>query len=71
MLPHMHFMLYAAGTLQGRQPGAVRLRLKVEDPPGRRHMVFLGGSVLADIMKVRGGSGRCPAVTVMLQHRPH
>jgi actin-related protein len=37
---------------KGRQPGAVKLRLKVEDPPGRRHMVFLGGSVLADIMKV-------------------
>ena len=29
-----------------------KLRLKVEDPPNRKHMVFLGGAVLADLMKV-------------------
>lgn len=28
-----------------------RLKLRIEDPPRRKHMVFLGGSVLADIMK--------------------
>lgn len=28
-----------------------KLKLRIEDPPRRKHMVFLGGSVLADIMK--------------------
>lgn len=28
-------------------------KLRVEDPPRRKHMVFLGGAVLADIMKSR------------------
>ena len=28
-----------------------KFRVKVEDPPRRRHMVFLGGAVLANIMK--------------------
>lgn len=28
-----------------------KFQLKVEDPPRRKHMVFLGGAVLADIMK--------------------
>lgn len=28
-------------------------RLRIEDPPRRKHMVFLGAAVLADIMKVR------------------
>jgi actin-related protein len=27
-----------------------RLKLRIEDPPRRKHMVFLGGAVLADIM---------------------
>jgi actin-related protein len=31
-------------------------QLRIEDPPRRKHMVFLGGSVLADIMK---GRQRC------------
>ena len=26
-------------------------KLRIEDPPRRKHMVFLGGAVLADIMK--------------------
>ena len=30
---------------------AAKLKLRIEDPPRRKHMVFLGGSVLADIMK--------------------
>ena len=30
-----------------------KFKIKIEDPPRRKHMVFLGGSVLADIMKVR------------------
>jgi actin-related protein 2 len=27
------------------------MKIRVEDPPRRKHMVFLGGAVLADIMK--------------------
>ncbi len=30
-----------------------KLKIKIEDPPRRKHMVFLGGAVLADIMKNR------------------
>jgi len=26
-------------------------KIRIEDPPRRKHMVFLGGAVLADIMK--------------------
>ncbi|KAJ3020327.1 UNVERIFIED_CONTAM: Arp2/3 complex subunit, actin nucleation center [Siphonaria sp. JEL0065] len=29
------------------------LKLRVEDPPSRKHMVFLGGAMLADVMKDR------------------
>ena len=28
-------------------------KIRIEDPPRRKHMVFLGGAVLADIMKSR------------------
>ena len=28
-----------------------KFKIRIEDPPRRKHMVFLGGSVLADIMK--------------------
>lgn len=28
-----------------------KFQLRIEDPPRRKHMVFLGGAVLADIMK--------------------
>lgn len=30
-----------------------KFKIRIEDPPRRKHMVFLGGSVLADIMKDR------------------
>lgn len=30
-----------------------KLKLHIEDPPRRKHMVFLGASVLGDIMKSR------------------
>jgi hypothetical protein len=30
-----------------------KFKLSVEDPPRRKHMVFLGASVLGDIMKDR------------------
>jgi actin-related protein 2 len=28
-----------------------KYKIRIEDPPRRKHMVFLGGAVLADIMK--------------------
>jgi len=30
-----------------------KFKIKIEDPPRRKHLVFLGGSVLADLMKDR------------------
>jgi actin-related protein 2 len=30
-----------------------KFKIKIEDSPRRKHMVFLGGAVLADIMKNR------------------
>jgi actin-related protein 2 len=38
-------------VLKGNKEGLKKFKLRVEDPPRRRHMVFLGGAVLADIMK--------------------
>ena len=34
-------------------PPPQKFKIKIEDPPRRKHMVFLGGAVLADIMKGR------------------
>ncbi len=31
----------------------VFVRLRIEDPPRRKDMVFIGGAVLADVMKDR------------------
>lgn len=36
--------------------GIRKLKLHIADPPNRKHMVFLGGAVLADIMKVGVGT---------------
>ena len=43
--------LYLADVAKGDEAQAAKLKLRIEDPPRRKHMVFLGGSVLADIMK--------------------
>lgn len=43
--------LYLKNVAKGDKAQAARLKLRIEDPPRRKHMVFLGGSVLADIMK--------------------
>jgi len=43
--------LYLRDVLKGNEDGLKRLKLRVEDPPRRKHMVFLGAAVLADIMK--------------------
>jgi len=45
--------LYLERVLKGDEAGLAKFRLGIEDPPRRKHMVFLGGSVLADIMKDR------------------
>ena len=43
--------LYLEKVLDGDKTGMRKLKLKIEDPPRRKHMVFLGGAVLADIMR--------------------
>jgi len=42
---------YLARVLKGDEKRMAKFKLRIEDPPRRKHMVFLGGSVLADIMK--------------------
>ena len=44
---------YLADILKGDKSRLNRLKLRIEDPPRRRNMVFLGASVLGDIMKDR------------------
>lgn len=44
--------LYLERVLKGDKKKLEKFKLRIEDPPRRKHMVFLGGSVLADIMKV-------------------
>jgi len=45
--------LYLKNILKGDKKALSKFKLRIEDPPRRKHMVFLGGSVLADIMKDR------------------
>eukprot|EP00455_Lapot_gusevi_P001312 TRINITY_DN1053_c0_g1_i2.p1 TRINITY_DN1053_c0_g1~~TRINITY_DN1053_c0_g1_i2.p1 ORF type:complete len:387 (+),score=167.64 TRINITY_DN1053_c0_g1_i2:91-1251(+) len=45
--------LYLKNVLNGDEARLSKFKLKIEDPPRRKHMVYLGGSVLADIMKDR------------------
>jgi actin-related protein 2 len=45
--------LYLTRLLGGDPTRLNKFKLKIEDPPRRKHMVFLGGAVLADIMKGR------------------
>jgi actin-related protein 2 len=44
---------YLKDVLKGNVDRMKKFKIKIEDPPRRKHMVFLGGSVLADIMKDR------------------
>ncbi|XP_062182089.1 actin-related protein 2-like [Phragmites australis] len=39
-------------VLKGNKDGLTKLRLRIEDPPRIKHMVYLGGTVLTGIMKV-------------------
>eukprot|EP01134_Creolimax_fragrantissima_P000334 CFRG0334T1 len=43
--------LYLEGVLKGDTSRLKNFKVRIEDPPRRKHMVFLGGAVLADIMK--------------------
>ncbi|KAJ2630388.1 Arp2/3 complex subunit, actin nucleation center [Coemansia sp. RSA 1290] len=43
--------LYLQNVLNGDASRLDRFKLQIDDPPNRRHMVFLGGAVLADVMK--------------------
>jgi len=45
--------MYLQRVLKGDEKRLSKFKLRIEDPPRRKHMVFLGGSVLADIMKDR------------------
>lgn len=45
--------LYLERVLKGDTSKLSRFKCRIEDPPRRKHMVFLGGAVLADIMKDR------------------
>jgi actin-related protein 2 len=43
--------LYLDDVCQGDKKRLAKFKLKIEDPPRRKHMVFLGGSFLADAMR--------------------
>jgi len=45
--------LYLERVLKGDASKLSKFKIRIEDPPRRKHMVFLGGAVLADIMKVK------------------
>lgn len=45
--------LYLNKTLKGDTSRLSKFKIRIEDPPRRKHMVFLGGAVLADIIKDR------------------
>mmetsp|Transcript_17805 Transcript_17805/g.17516 ORF Transcript_17805/g.17516 Transcript_17805/m.17516 type:complete len:394 (+) Transcript_17805:3-1184(+) len=45
--------LYLTRTLNGDTSRLDKFKVRIEDPPRRKHMVFLGGAVLAEIMKDR------------------
>ena len=44
---------YLAEVLNGNEDRLKKFKMRIEDPPRRKHLVFLGGSVLADIMRER------------------
>lgn len=45
--------LYLERVLKGDTTKLTKFKIRIEDPPRRKHMVFLGGAVLAEIMKDR------------------
>jgi actin-related protein 2 len=45
--------LWLTKVLGGNPERLDKFKVRIEDPPRRRHMVFLGGAVLANIMAER------------------
>jgi actin-related protein 2 len=43
--------LWLTKVLRGDPSRLSQFKVRIEDPPRRRHMVFLGGAVLANVMK--------------------
>jgi len=43
--------LYLERVLNGDTAALSKFKIRIEDPPRRKHMVYMGGAVLADIMK--------------------
>ena len=43
--------LYLERVLGGDAEKLAKFKIRIEDPPRRKDMVFIGGSVLADVMK--------------------
>ena len=43
--------LYLQRVLMGKKERLSKFKIRIEDPPRRKNMVFMGGAVLADIMK--------------------
>lgn len=43
--------LYVERVLRGETEKLAKFKIRIEDPPRRKDMVFIGGSVLADVMK--------------------
>ena len=63
--------LYLQKVLKGDSSRLAKFKLRVEDPPRRKHLVWLGGAVLGSIMadrKVR--SRRCPVLRTALLLTP-
>ncbi|KAF5961552.1 hypothetical protein HYC85_002761 [Camellia sinensis] len=50
---------YLEVILKGNKDGLKKLHLRIEDPPQRKYMVYLGGAVIAGIMKAQHHSHHC------------
>lgn len=48
--------LYLTKVLNGDVERLQKFKIKIEDPPNRKDMVFIGGAVLADVMKDKSES---------------
>lgn len=47
--------LYSKRVIKGDMEKLAKFKIKIEDPPRRNEMVFIGGAVLADLMKDKEG----------------
>lgn len=45
--------LYLERVLKGDTDRLSKFKIRIEDPPRRKNMVFMGGAVLANVMKDR------------------